>query len=87
VLFLHFALKKNRVDYKEFELDSGQSLESGATIPAHNRKPLRGVKIYVTAESDELFNYWKPVLTAAEASLLKPVKAKGKSTLFSVFYQ
>ena len=74
------------VDYKKYELDSGMSLESETVIPAHGQKPLKGVKIYVTAESDELFNYWKPVLTAAEANLLRPVKSKNKSKPISFIF-
>ncbi|CAG7703131.1 unnamed protein product [Allacma fusca] len=67
------------VPWKEYELKSGYSLEAEQVIPAHQKKPLKNIKIFVTAETDELYNYWKPVLTAAEATLLKP-KKKGSVT-------
>jgi len=43
-------------------------------IPAHTHKPLKGMRIFITAGSDDLYNYWKPVLTSAQAILLKSSK-------------
>ncbi|ODM94601.1 Tumor suppressor p53-binding protein 1 [Orchesella cincta] len=69
--------KHEIVDWEIFQLPSGWSLEHQDLITHHARKPLKGVKIFVTSESDQLYNYWKPVLTAAEATLLKPSRKKG----------
>lgn len=67
------------MDWKSYELNSGWSLEEKQLIPSHRQKPLKGFKIYITAGSDDLYNYWKPVLTAAQATLLKGKKGKGKA--------
>lgn len=54
-------------------------MESNKVIPPHKKKPLKGFEIYITAGSNDLYDYWKPVLTAAHATLLKPKKGKGKA--------
>jgi hypothetical protein len=57
-------------------------LEHDKLISAHAEKPLKGTKIFITADSDDLYNYWKPVLMAAQAILLKPTKkGKGKEDI------
>ena len=66
------------LDYKNYELAAGRSLESAALIPSHTLKPLKDLNIYVTADTDELYNYWKPILTAAEAKLLRCVQSKNE---------
>ncbi|XP_021967589.1 protein hsr-9 [Folsomia candida] len=67
------------VPWESYELNAGWSLESNKVIPPHKKKPLKGFEIYITAGSNDLYDYWKPVLTAAHATLLKPKKGKGKA--------
>jgi len=71
-------------DWKPFQLNSGWSLEKERVIPRHDRMPLKNYRIYCTSESDELYNYWRPVLTAAQACLLKPKKSMDFLCIFYV---
>lgn len=67
-------------------LPAGWSLEHQDLIQHHVRKPLKDCKVFVTSESDQLYNYWKPVLTAAEAVLLKPPRKSNSSICTHIFY-
>jgi hypothetical protein len=69
------------VEYKSFELSSGYGIESKVVIPPHRQRPLEGFKVYVTGATDELYKYWKPVLTAAGADP-KRHNLKSKGTQF-----